>query len=270
MSGTEAIEGWGTVGKSFDDMSFSMSDALVHAAQRLNPRFGQIVIDIGTGTGTSARNAARFGARVVGVDPAPALLEAAKDLSKHVAPAIDYRVGAAESLPCESACFDSAISTFGIMFSSEPKRAATEAARVLKPRGRLILANWVPDDAVTMTFALLAKYDPRHTDSVEGGASPLDWGVPEYVSELLSGAFELIFERGVNTVYFDSAEDMYDFYARCFGPLQELIGLVDVDAQQALRREFIDIHARYAVPGGIAVSRPYLIVKGVRSDSRNG
>ena len=50
---------WGRGGRHYDDVSFAVSDALAHAAQRLNACAGERVLDVATGTGWSARNAAR-------------------------------------------------------------------------------------------------------------------------------------------------------------------------------------------------------------------
>ena len=95
----------------------------------------------------------------------------------------------------------------------------------------------------------------------------MDWGRPEYLSQLFQSSFELIFEEGINKAHFDSAEQMYEFYARSFGPLRELLGLIGEDDQHAVRDEFIEVHNQYVVPAGIAISRPYLIVVGKRSSS---
>ena len=57
---------WGRGGKHYDEVSFAISDALAHAAQRLNARPGERILDVATGTGWSARNAARNGATVTG------------------------------------------------------------------------------------------------------------------------------------------------------------------------------------------------------------
>ena len=263
----DMVEGWSAAASLFDNVSFFVSDALSHATQRLNPRPGQRVLDVGTGTGASARNAARFGARVVGVDPNEDLLETAKELSEHVAPPIEFRAGTAEFLPSEDASFDSIISTFGVMFSSEPNQAAHELARVLAPGGRIVLANWIPGGVVEETFALIRKHDPRRNAPLDGEPSPMDWGRPEYVSRLFESSFELTFEEGVSRAHFDVPDHMYDFYARGFGPLRELLTLISEDAQRAVRDDFIDVHDQCAVPAGIAISRPYLIVVGKRSSS---
>src|SRR4029077_16421661 len=82
---------WGRGGKHYDNVSFAISDALAHAAQRLNAHAGERILDVATGTGWSARNVARTGAAVTGVDISQELLAAARELSAHVRPAIDFR-----------------------------------------------------------------------------------------------------------------------------------------------------------------------------------
>jgi len=59
---------WGRGGRNYDEVSFAISDALAHAAQRLNARDGERILDVATGTGWSARNVARRGAVVTAVD----------------------------------------------------------------------------------------------------------------------------------------------------------------------------------------------------------
>src|ERR1700745_2580522 len=90
---------WGRGGKHYDDVSFAVSDALAHAAQRLNARAGERILDVATGTGWAAGNVARTGAAVTGVDISRELLLAARELSGHLRPAIDFRQGDAECLP---------------------------------------------------------------------------------------------------------------------------------------------------------------------------
>jgi len=90
---------WGRGGKDYDEVSFAISDALAHAAQRLNARAGERILDVATGTGWSARNVARRGAVVTGVDISPELLAAAGDLSRHIRPPIEFRLADAERLP---------------------------------------------------------------------------------------------------------------------------------------------------------------------------
>ena len=72
---------WGRGGRHYDDVSFAISDALAHAAQRLNASAGELILDVATGSGCSARNVARTGAAVTGVDISEELLAKARELS---------------------------------------------------------------------------------------------------------------------------------------------------------------------------------------------
>ena len=110
---------WGLGGRAYDDVSFGLSDALAHAAQRLNARRDETILDVGTGTGWSARNVARSGACVSAVDISPELLTAAKHLSAHVRPTIDFQPGDAERLPFPDESFNGVISTFGAIFAHD-------------------------------------------------------------------------------------------------------------------------------------------------------
>ncbi len=128
-----AAEMWGLGGADYDNVSFAISDALAHGAQRLAPRPGDAALDVATGTGWTARNLARFGARVSACDFSPQMVDAARKLSAHCGPGISFDVADAEKLPYADAEFDRVISTFGVMFAARPERAAGELARATTP-----------------------------------------------------------------------------------------------------------------------------------------
>lgn len=77
-------------------------------------------------------------------DIADSLLNAARDLSSHIEPPIDYRHADAEDLPFDDKEYDAVISTFGLMFAPNQEAVAGEVARVCKPGGRLVIAAWTP------------------------------------------------------------------------------------------------------------------------------
>src|SRR5262245_33654431 len=102
---------------------------------------GQRVLDVACGTGILAREAAsriRSSGRVVGLDPGPGMLAVARRL----APGIEWREGAAESLPFANQSFDAVVSQFGLMFFRDRRQAVREMLRVLVPGGRLTVAVW--------------------------------------------------------------------------------------------------------------------------------
>lgn len=256
----QAAATWDAGGRLYDEISFGISDALMHAAQRLNPRPGQKVLDVATGTGWTARNVARMGADVTAVDISGALLAAAKELSAHVRPPIDFRQADAERLPFEDASFDGVISTFGVMFAANHAQAADELARICRPGGRLALTTWVPDGAVAAFFGVVAK----HAEAPPPEQSPLAWGDPDHVKELLGAHFDLTFERGMNNAYYDDVDEIWDRFAGGFGPVNQLLSRLDGEKRQAFRKDVDHYHRKYQAEAGLHVKREYLLVLGRR------
>jgi SAM-dependent methyltransferase len=256
---------FGLGGRHYDDVSFAISDALAHAAQRLNARPGERILDVATGTGWSARNVARTGAFVTGVDISQELLAAARDLSGHMRPPILFKQADAERLPFDDAVFDAVISGFGVMFAVDQTRAASELARACRPGGRLVLATWASNGAVAEFFGVLG----RHSDVPPPPSSSLLWGDPAHVEDLLGRAFDLRFERGISNAYHNSIDDVWDWYTRGFGPLRQLTmrQLTDSLTPRQVARLKADVdayHRQFVVPAGVHVKREYLITVGRR------
>ena len=102
---------------------------------------GQRVLDVACGTGALAREILRRvgpGGLVSGIDAVPGMIEVARD----IAPAVDWRVGRAESLPFSDGSFDAVVSQFGLMFFTDRAQAIREMLRVLSSRGRFAVAVW--------------------------------------------------------------------------------------------------------------------------------
>lgn len=255
-----AAAAWDKGGAAYDEISFGLSDALKHAVQRLNPRPGDLVLDVGTGTGWTARSAARMGARVTAVDIGAELVAAGKALSAHLRPRIAFEVADAENLPFPDASFDGVISTFGVIFAQKQLRAAGELGRVCRKGGRLALAVWAPQGAVADLFAVLSKY----SSAPPPPASPLAWGDPAQAEALLGRDFDLQFETGINHAYYDSADEIWSRYAEGFGPIRALAEGLDPEQRAALKRDHDAYHAAFAVPAGIHVRREYVVIIGRR------
>lgn len=251
---------WGSGGRAYDNVSFAISDALAHAAQRLAPKPGDRVLDIATGTGWSARNVARLGAEVTGIDIARELLLAANELSAGIKPPITYLPANAEALPFADGCFDRVISTFGVMFAPDHEKSAREIARVCAPGGRIAIASWVPGGAVAEFFGLIASF----SDDPPPPASPLAWGDRDHVSGLLGADFELDFETGWNHAYHDSEEAIWQWYLEGFGPLKTLHDSLDDAGREKLRAKVDTYHRPYRRDAGLCVKREYLVAIGRR------
>ncbi|GAB5377586.1 MAG: hypothetical protein AcusKO_40480 [Acuticoccus sp.] len=256
-----ALEGpaamWDASGAAYDEVSYAISDAIAHAAKRLDATAGERVLDVATGTGWAARNAARGGAMVTGVDIAPSLLEAARGLSAHIAPDIVFRRADAVALPFPDGAFDKVISTFGVMFAGDPARAAAELARVLRPGGRLVLAVWVPEGSVQRFFEVVAAFDDRPPPP----ANPFDWGDPDKAGALLGATFDLTIEHGTNHAYHPSVDAIWDWYVKGFGPLRFLHERLPGERRTALKAAVdpLPTAAPYRTAAGLHVTRDYRV-----------
>src|SRR6185437_13010780 len=114
--------------------------------------------------------------RCPAVDISPELLAAAADLSRHIRPPIEFRLGDAEQLPFGEGIFDGVISTFGVMFAVDQAAAVAELGRVCRSAGRLALATWAPEGTVAEFFRVIAQHSDAPSPS-----SPLAWGDPAQI-----------------------------------------------------------------------------------------
>ncbi|MEM7442164.1 MAG: methyltransferase domain-containing protein [Pseudomonadota bacterium] len=263
---SDAAAAWGHAGADYDFISFGLSDALSHAVQALWPKPGERILDVATGTGWTARLAAMQGATVTGVDIADPLLDAARELSNHITPALEFRHGDAEALPFDDGVFDGVISTYGVIFAGQPKAAAAELARVSKPGGRLVLLTWQDDPAgyIPLFFAMVGKYaggPPPET-------SPLDWGKADWLAQTLGEDFELTISERITTLFAPDADTLWSKYRNGFGPMDLTVSSLSLDDVQAFQQDFRDLHAPYDTGHGLVIDRKALLVQGVRRDTR--
>ncbi len=99
------------------------------------------ILDAGCGDGTFARTLARSGARVVGVDADPAMVEAACGAAADGGIEATFVEGELERLPFPDASFDVVIAVTVLCFVPEPASAIRELVRVLRPGGPLVLGE---------------------------------------------------------------------------------------------------------------------------------
>ncbi len=199
---------------------------------RLGVAAGTRVLDVACGTGNTAIPLARGGALVTGVDIAPNLLAQARERAAVEGLAATFDEGDAEQLPYADGSFDVVVTMFGAMFAPRPGLVAAEFARVLRPGGRLVMANWNPAGFSGKMFQVMA----RHAPPLPGLAPPVLWGDETTVRERLAPGFTDV-EAELITIDFDlpmSPAGAVDFFRRYFGPTQVAFSRLDGAGQAAL------------------------------------
>src|ERR1700729_376837 len=188
--------------RTWSEGDFSMVAAMINGvaenlAEALEILPDERVLDVACGSGNGAIAAARRAwGNTVGCDFVPALLERARGRAAAERLDIDFVEGEAQALPVQDASFDVAMSIFGAMFAPDQRKTADELLRVVKPGGRIGMANWVPDGGLSDFFAILVK----HTGGPPPGTvPPVLWGSEDHVRELFGDAIaELRTERRAN------------------------------------------------------------------------
>lgn len=122
---------------------------------------GMRLLDVASGPGFAAAEAARRGALATGADFSAAMVA----LARRLHPGIDFREGDAESLPFPDAAFDGVAMNFGLLHLGEPERAVGEAQRVLRPGGRFAFTVWAaPPETAGFEIVLRAVEAHGRTD----------------------------------------------------------------------------------------------------------
>lgn len=253
---------WSAGGADYDRISRGIADSLEHCVLRLDPRPGERILDVATGTGWTSRLVARRGARVTGVDIAADLLAAATARAAAEGLAIEYERGDAESLPFDDASFDAVVSTVGVMFATNQEAAARELARVVKPGGRLALTTWTPDGNVFGMFTVMKAYMPA--PPTPAPRSPFEWGSKDRLQALLGESFDLGFEDAVSYYREPDGAAAWDTFSTGYGPTRMLAASLPEERREALKRDFIAFHEAHGTDLGVTVPRSYVLTVGTR------
>jgi ubiquinone/menaquinone biosynthesis C-methylase UbiE len=227
--------------------------------EALDLRAGQKVLDVAAGNGNITLAAARRWCDVVSTDYVPALLERGRERAAAERLAIEFRQADAEALPFADASFDVVVSTFGVMFTPDQDKAATELLRVCKPGGKIGLANWTPEGFICQLFKSIGKHMPPPT----GVKSPALWGTGERITELFGAqASSIQLEQRDFVFRYRSAQHWVDVFKTYYGPLLKTFGSLEPQAQAALTDDLLALLKQFNRSGDktIVVPSKYLEV----------
>jgi len=201
---------------------------------------GMKVMDLGCGDGTTAVPLANAGAEVTGIDIASSLVAAGNRRAAELGLTnLKFQEGDAchlEGVADDS--FDLSLSVFGAMFAPKPFEVAKEMVRVTKPGGRLVMANWIPNDPtfVAQVLKISSAFAPPPP---EGFVSPMTWGVKSHVVEYFEQAGvpqeNISMEKG--TFLFrapdKSPSEVIEMFRHYYGPTMNAFDAADKNGKTA-------------------------------------
>ena len=205
-------------------------------AEALDLRSGMRVLDVAAGNGNATLAAARRWCEVVSTDYVPALLESGRKRAQAEGHNIHFQEADAESLPFADASFDAVMSTFGVMFTPNQEKAASELIRVCRPGGKIGLANWTPASFIGQVFKTIGKYVPP----AAGVKSPALWGSMDRIEELFGKSARPVHAENRQFMFrYHSPAHWLEVFRTYYGPMNKTFGALDAQKQPAFTQDLL-------------------------------
>ena len=196
------------------------------------------VLDVAAGNGNATLAAARRGCKVVSTDYVASLLDRGAERARAEHLDVVFQTADAEALPFADASFDAVLSTFGVMFTPDHAKAASELARVCRSGGRIGLANWTPEGFIGQLFKTLG----RHLPPPQGVQPPSLWGVEAHLRAIFGDAAASITvtPRLFNFRY-RSAAHFIEVFRTWYGPVHKAFAALPEDKAAALELDMTSL-----------------------------
>jgi ubiquinone/menaquinone biosynthesis C-methylase UbiE len=220
--------------------------------EALDLRAGSKVLDVAAGNGNASLAAARRWCDVTATDYVPALLDRARERAGAERLPMAFREADAEALPFADESFDAVVSTFGVMFTPDQERAAAELLRVCRPSGAIGLANWTPEGFIGQLFKTIG----RHVPPPSGARSPALWGTRARLDELFGPHASIAAAERQFTFRYRSPAHCLEVFRTTYGPVLKTFAALGPDAQAALKRDLLDLIARFNRSGDASMVVP--------------
>ncbi len=204
--------------------------------ESLDVRAGQTVLDVAAGNGNATLAAARRWCDVMSTDYVPSLLERGKARATADGLSVKFKEADAEALPFPDASFDAVVSTFGVMFTPNQDRAASELVRVCKRGGKIGLANWTPGGFIGQVFKTLGGYLPPPA----GAKSPALWGTKARLDEMFAASASDVKATPKHFVFrYRSPQHFLDIFRTYYGPVLKAFAALDAAKQDGLQHDLL-------------------------------
>jgi SAM-dependent methyltransferase len=226
-------------------------------AEASDVRAGDAVLDVAAGNGNASLAAARRYAVVTSTDYVQALLD--KGCARAAAEELPmkFELVDAEALPYADASFNIVLSSFGVMFTPDHHRAAREMLRVVRPGGRIAMANWTPSGFIGRLFKIIGA----HVAPPAGVKPPSLWGTEPHIVELFGAqAAQIRCERRTFHFRYRSAAHWIQVFRDLYGPTHKAFGALDAAGAASLERAMTALldELNVAGPASLVVPSEYL------------
>lgn len=233
-------------------------------AEAADIRAGERVLDVAAGNGNATLAAARRFADVTSTDYVEALLDRGSARASAEGLKAAFKVADVEALPFEDQSFDAVLSTFGVMFTPNQRKAADEMLRVVRSHGRIALANWTPEGFIGQLFKTIGKHVPPPA----GVQSPALWGTEPHVVQLFGReAADIRCVRKNFNFRYESAAHWLQIFRDYYGPMLKAFAALDARGQARLEADITELLERLNVGGreSLVIPGEYLEVVVVRN-----
>jgi ubiquinone/menaquinone biosynthesis C-methylase UbiE len=217
------------------------------------------VLDVAAGNGNATLAAARRGCIVTSTDYVGSLLDRGAERARAERLEVAFQVADVEALPFADASFDAVVSTFGVMFAPDHTRSAAEMARVVRPGGRIGLANWTPDSLIGRMFKVLGGYVPPPV----GVQPPSLWGTEAHLRTLFGDTAATVQATPRHFAFrYRSAAHFIDVFRAWYGPVNKAFAAQTPEKADALAADLAELlnGLNRAGPGSLVVPSEYLEV----------
>ena len=224
------------------------------------------LLDVATGPGSVAAEAHRLGAKAVGVDLSPGMIE----LATKSYPGLDFRVAEVEHLPFADCSFDAVVCNFGLGHFPCPEASVAECIRTLKCGGRIALSWW--DDPSKQRIQglfreAIAEIGIAPPPDVPEGYSMFRFADTDEFRRLLEGAglIDVKVQDHKTTYLVADVDTLWRGGLGSFALTASAIAHQDKETQAAIRAALERNAAAYGTPAGLNLPVAFKIGAGRKS-----
>lgn len=240
--------------------------AAQHLLAAAHVRAGIDLLDIATGPGSLAAEAKKLGAKPVGIDLSPGMIE----LARKSYSGIDFRVADVEHLPFNDGSFDAVVCNFSLGHFPHPEKATAECIRILKTGGHIALSWW--DDPTKQRIQglfreAITEIGAALPPDVPKGYSILRFADTDEFHRLLDGAglADIKVEDHETDYLIPDVDTLWRGGIGSFAVTASAIAHQDAKTQTAIRAALERRAAVYMTPSGLKLPVAFKIGSGTKS-----